>query len=133
MACYLRGYGATFDVDAFTRTSSLPHDDVWRVGETRSVKWPKAPLTYEDSGLQMVVGKSEDIKGQANEAIAFLKLNGDEIRRLANAAGIDSIKFDFSLWWEEGVGTQFVGFPPELLRLLGAANCGLEVSYYGVG
>src|SRR5471032_2215512 len=115
MACYLRAYGAQFDVDAFVRVSPFEWLDIWRVGEARVTPLGKDPRLYETSGLQAKIAAREDLPSQRNEASAFLTNHRDEVSRLSSTPGIESLVIDFGLAWDPSLAARYVGLPPELL------------------
>jgi hypothetical protein len=73
-----------------------------------------------------------DVQSQVRDAIAFLRMNRDEIRRAVEFAGVDDARLDFGRFCRlsNDVVAQFDYFPPELLRLTGELGLGIEVSLY---
>jgi|SRR5947209_16119094 len=133
MACYFRAWGTDFDVDAFVKASSFGAEDIWRAGEARSSRWPRAPTHHDNSGFAVPIEKSDELEVQVNAAISFLKRRRGAIEHLVKASGIEHIVWDFGLTWDPDSAAQFAGFPPVLLALAGNLNCWIEVSHYDLG
>ncbi|MEO6908014.1 MAG: hypothetical protein ABI210_09010 [Abditibacteriaceae bacterium] len=66
---------------------------------------------------------------QIEDAIAFLKTNHDELVRLKNFTGAETVCLDFAIE-DRDVAVQYDYFPPALLRWAGNLNIGIEVSRY---
>ena len=66
---------------------------------------------------------------QIQDAVEFLRKNSDEMVRLVATQAL-RCSLDFGLSRGSGF-LQCNYFPPELLRLAGALNVGIEISTYG--
>ena len=75
----------------------------------------------------------EDTAGQVDDAIAFLKVFGEELRTLCQSGLTRPPVLDFaaSITWD--IFSKSVRFPPELLALSGKALVEIEVSAYTRG
>ncbi len=116
---HIFAHGDKFDVDAFTATSKLRPDYVWRRGPS------------ETSGIELFLGDGREIKlvDQEDIAIQYLKTHRDALRALAEFPGVDS--FILGLVWickPEHSGF-CVGPPAELMRH--ALDIGILPIYYG--
>jgi len=49
MACYLRAWGTTFDVDAFLALSPLSWDPVWRKGQKKQIVLKGHKAQHDDA------------------------------------------------------------------------------------
>jgi hypothetical protein len=121
-----RATGSDFAVDKFLQQSTLTPNSVWRRGESRLGK-----RVHEGFGFSMVVSEADmsNPPQQVEDAIAFLKANQIELKQLQNFPGIERIYLDFGIE-DRDVAVQCDYFPPELLRLSGNLNIGIEVTRY---
>ncbi|GBF03885.1 hypothetical protein DAERI_010057 [Deinococcus aerius] len=85
----------------------------------------------EWSGFFLVTSEAEfdDLDGQIDDTIAFLKRYAAELAPLADFPGVDVCELDFGIE-DRDVAHQADAFPAELLRLAGNLNIGLVVSRY---
>jgi hypothetical protein len=97
MSCVLRASGAAFDVEAFLRGSSWAACQVFYKGEPKTVSLPER--INARSGFNLVVSEAEfrAISSQIEDAIAFLKDRFEEVQRLSDFAGIESVALDFAI------------------------------------
>jgi len=125
MSCIFHASGPNFDVDSFLRTSSLVPDRVLHKGEPRGKK-----SIHEQSGFTMVASNAEmvDPAQQVLDAIEFLKANQVELEKLRHVQGV-TMCLDFGIA-DRDVVVQCDRFPPELLRLAGNLEIGIEISHY---
>jgi len=130
VACYLRAWGAQFDVDAFVSASPLSCDPVWRRGDRRGAVRKGLPPLHDDSGLTTLVSAAEDLDAQVDDAVAFLRGNQAEVRRLVSIPEVERVILDLGVAWHPDSVAQFTRLPPELLGLAGNLNVWLEVSHY---
>lgn len=74
------------------------------------------------------------MQSQVRDAIAFLRMNRDEIQRAVEFAGVDDARLDFGVFcrMSNDMVAHFDYFPPELLRLAGELELGIEISLYSV-
>ncbi len=121
-----RATGFNFAVDEFLQQSTLIPDSVWRKGERRLAK-----RVHKGAGFSMVASQADmsNPPQQVEDAIAFLKANQVELEQLQNFPGVERIYLDFGIE-DRDVAVQCDYFPPELLRLLGNLNIGIEVTRY---
>ncbi|MBD2098585.1 hypothetical protein H6F90_26295 [Trichocoleus sp. FACHB-591] len=126
MSCMFRATGFDFAVDKFLQQSTLIPDSVWHRGEHRLAK-----RVHEGSGFSMVASQADmsNPQQQVEDAIAFLKANQVELERLQKFSGVERICLDFGIE-DRDVAVQCDYFPPELLRLAGNLNIGIEVTRY---
>jgi hypothetical protein len=132
MSCVLRAGGARFDVDEFLKNSTL---DVLTAFHRGEVQFATSSVTRksEYSGMSVSVSTREfsDLRGQIEEAIAFLTENDQELRRLRDFSGLEWMDLDFPIE-DRDVVYQRDAFPHGLLSLLGSLRIGLIVSRHPV-
>jgi hypothetical protein len=133
MGCYLRVWGEAFDVDAFLADTALVWDPVWHRGERKRIAFRDDPREHQDSGVTTRVSAAEDVDEQVADALAFLRSEADEIKRLLSMPGVTSAYLDFGVFWRLNSAAQFSRFPAELLSRAGGLGMWLEVSYYATG
>jgi hypothetical protein len=121
-----RATGFDFQVDQFLSQSTLVPYEVWRKGERKSEK-----RIHKWSGFTIVASEADmdEVPQQIEDAINFLKTNHAELENLQNFTGAETVYLDFGIE-DRDVGLQCDRFPPELLRLAGNLNIGIEVSRY---
>jgi hypothetical protein len=132
MSCVLRASGSNFDVDEFLKTSSLDALTAFRRGSTQ---FPASSMTRksECSGMNISVSVREfsELRGQIEDAIAFLAGNDRELKRLRDFPGVERLDLDFPIEDRDMV-FQRDAFPAQLLSLLGRLGIGLIISRYPV-
>ncbi|HTU40089.1 MAG TPA: hypothetical protein VMF10_00165 [Candidatus Aquilonibacter sp.] len=132
MSCVLRAGGARFDVDEFLKNSTL---DVLTAFHRGEVQFATSSVTRktEYSGISVSVSTREfsDLRGQIEEAIAFLTENDGELRRLRDFSGLEWMDLDFPIE-DRDVVYQRDAFPHHLLSLLGSLRTGLIISRHPV-
>jgi len=131
MCCVLRASGTNFDVDSFLRDSPIEALTVFRRGEVRFPDSKTNQRKCEHSGMHVSVSTREfsDLTGQIEDAIGFLTNNHEELRRLAEFAGLEQMDLDFPIEARD-VMFQSDSFPPNLLSIMGALRIGLVISRY---
>jgi hypothetical protein len=131
MSCELRASGAHFDVDEFLKVSSLDALTVFHRGEAQLRGSAVTQRKSGQAGVTVPVSSREfsDLKGQIADAVEFLKENVQELLRLRNSPGVQSMHLDFPVE-DRDVFCQSDAFPPELLSLLGELGIGLVISRY---
>jgi hypothetical protein len=73
----------------------------------------------------------DDLPGQVNDAIAFLRSNATDLKLLLSAVGAEGV-LDFAV--EASADTfQFAAFSASLVREASGLGLGLELSYYPLG
>jgi hypothetical protein len=133
MSCILRVVGTDLDVDALAKSVPIVPYRIDRKGE----RWrPQSKVNFElskRSGLHFDVGGSSDsdLAQQVAAAIGFLSTYFDPISIMMTSPGVDGGSLDFKVDVEE-YAMQCDYLPPELLRLAGSLNLGIEVSHYFV-
>jgi hypothetical protein len=132
--CVLRVTGTQFDADKYLEVSGLEAIKVFRRGEPRFASKPDGKqLGF--SGFNVAVSDApwDGIGGQITDAIAFLKENGDAVRMLRAAPGVEDVRLDFPLDLRidrVNIMSQFDYLSPELVSLAGALGLGIEISIY---
>ncbi len=131
MSAILRASGASFDVDSFTKDSSLVIDLIFRIGDP--VRPTVAPdgRKLKSSGFSVVVSEVDfdDYKQQFKEAYFFMRAHEDELIRLAGFPGLQSLCIDFGANINPPGWCSF-RFPHTLLRMAGRVKTDLELSIY---
>lgn len=131
MACYLRAWGATFDVDAFLARSPIPWDPVWRKGQRMEIVLKGRKAEHDDAGVTtLVTDVGETLEAMSPGAIGFLVANEAEMQRLSTWPGVERVCLDFGVAWYEDMAAQYSRLPPELLRLAGRHGVWVEISHY---
>lgn len=134
MSCVLRFSAPDCDVDAIAATLNLPIESLYRQGEPRTVLRSRGPFT--ESGFHIITSEAafEEFKLQVSETIAFIKSHRVALQQLAAiAASLPGYRlvFDFGITTRMfDVPAQVDYFPPELVRLIGELNAGIEFSQY---
>ena len=130
MPCHLEATGRNFDVDRFLKQTELKPYLVFRKGEPRFKHIRKDEL-MKYSGLRVNVSKAgfNNLGGQIQGAIRFLKKNKTALRKLSGFPGVKCVYLDFGYEWREAVA-QFDYLPTELIRLAGLSGIGIEMSLY---
>lgn len=128
MSCVLRASGTYFDVDEFLKTSTLDVLTAFHRGEGR-FSTSSVTRRSEQAGMTVIVSTREfsDLSGEIEDAIAFLKHNDQELRRLRDFPGLQRMEMDFPIEDRDTV-YQRDAFPHELLLLLGNLRIGLMIS-----
>ncbi len=127
MGCIFRVGGVDFDVDACLRECRLETYSVYRKGEIHG----KRALVRQHSGFGVAVSDADfsDLPTQIDDAIAFLKTNAEELRKLIDFPGIEGRTLDFPVE-DRDVAVQCDILPAELLRLSGNLEINIEISRY---
>jgi len=100
--------------------------------ELRSIG-PRKGQAYGAGGFSLLVSDVDgDLSAQIQDAISFLAANQDSLSKvLANPAVDDSrLDFGYNLRISDRMAIQCDYLPPELLRLAGEVNIGIELSLY---
>jgi hypothetical protein len=129
MACSLRIFGSTLDVDSLIAATTIPIADVYRRGERTS---PVSRKLCQDSGLTISISEADfsEFEKQVKDAISFLNDHKVDVARMAAAPGVDGAYLDFSVTWLRGV--RFWKFPRDLIVLLNDTGLALDLSFYPV-
>jgi hypothetical protein len=131
MPVVVRAYGKDFDVDAFLAHCTLPVCAVKHLGEPVHPASEPDGRRYTESGVHVLAGEGDfsNFPRQVEQAIAFLRSNESELRRLCTFPGVEIASLDFGIERRDVV-FQFDRLPTELLRLAGALGLDIEVSQY---
>jgi hypothetical protein len=129
-ACILRAEGARFDAPAFLADSPLEARGQYRAGEPLAADNPGGPVR-RTSGFDLAVSRasSADLELQIHDAIEFLDVNEEELRRLGSFEGVDAVTMEFSIPWGDAAA-QTLLFPSDLLWRAGALDISLQVTHY---
>jgi hypothetical protein len=130
VACILRAEGALFDVPAFLKDSPLQPGRVYQLGEPLFPDKPGGPARNA-SGFDLAIsaGTPADLEMQTEDAIEFLDVHEEELRRLGSFPGVDAVTMEFGLPWGEAAA-QTTLFPSDLLWRAGALDISLQVTHY---
>ena len=126
----LRAYGSHFDVDAYLADCPLPVCAVKRRGEPVSPSQPDG-RRHPESGVHVLASDADfdEFPVQVEEAIAFLRTNDSELRRLRRFSGVETVTLDFGIERRDG-WLQCDRLPSELLQLAGPLGFDIELSQY---
>ena len=132
MSAVLRAYGTAFDVDAFLAECDLPVCKAYRKGEPRFSSQPNGRRN-EQSGVHVVASEAgfDEFDLQVADAVEFLTEEFEQVRRLCEWPGVESVSIDFGIRWRD-VFAQSDVLPRELVRLADALGLGIEVSHYPI-
>jgi hypothetical protein len=85
----------------------------------------------ERSGVHVLASDADfnEFPRQVEEATVFLRGNTDQLRRLCEFPGIESVMLDFGIECRD-VPVQCDYLTPELIRLAGSLGLGIELSQY---
>jgi hypothetical protein len=130
--CVLRVDGTKFNVDHFLSDSNLNPCIVYRKGKYR---FHTSKCKESKSGMNIVVSDTEgkNIKRQINDAMSFLKKNRNELNRLKNYPGVESMILDFAFDVRVGCEDSYVLFirlPEELIKKSSQFGIEMEFSLY---
>lgn len=130
MSCVLRAIGTAFDVDSFLKDSPLPHEAAFHRGEPRVPDVPGGSKRGA-SGFNAPVSEAgfDDLDAQIQDAMLFLRLHEDELRRLGRFPGVEEVCLDFGIPRRD-VAAQSDVFPADLLWQAGALDIDLVVTHY---
>jgi hypothetical protein len=131
MGCVLRVSGECFDVDAFLSRSHLEPLTVWHKGEPRVPSSSPDGPQHANSGMHVSVSTREfsDLQWQIDDSIGFLRTHREELLRLKDFPGCESVELDFPIE-DRDVAVQTDVFPPDFLSLLGDLRTMLTISRY---
>ncbi len=89
----LFAHGEKFNIDNFLETSSLNADYFWRRGDQRRYAPNDISSPHETSGIEIVLGDGKKLNRYKQDEIAvvFLEENLDEIKKLSEFPGVDTI------------------------------------------
>lgn len=132
--CVLRVVGRELDAAGYLATSKLTAYKVFRAGEPRFLSNPGRGR-HAVSGFSVAVSdpSGKDLRGQVEDAVAFLAQHEDELLTLRSTPGVEDVRLDFPVDLRidrRNVMAQFEYLPPELIRRAGALGMGIELSIY---
>ena len=127
MSAILRVSGESFDVDSFVEGTTLKIIKIFRKGEKRN---PKSKPNV-NSGINIEVSSIDfdNYKGQLDESLEYLESNEEELIRLQNFTGIESIYIDYGAEIYPPGWCSFY-FPHALLLKAGELRIDLGLSVY---
>src|SRR5260221_14550094 len=118
MACYLRAWGTTFDVDAFLALTPMAWDPIWRKGQKKQIVLKGRKAEHDDAGVTtLVTDVGDTLKAMESGAIAFLVANEAEVMLLASNPGVERVCIDFSVAWYDDMAAHYRRLTPELMKL----------------
>ena len=125
--CVLRAAGDEFEPREFLSRSSFKACNVFVAGERRG-----SASVWSTSGFTVDVSSAsgEELEKQIEDALEFLDQYRDELSRLVNTRGLTDLNLDFGVNRRD-VFVQSIYLPPELLKVAGSLQVGIEVSIYG--
>jgi hypothetical protein len=132
MSCVLRIDGMKFQVDVFLESTELKPYKIYRIGEKIKIGKRK----FEDSnGCFFDLSKADfnDFEQQRKDALEFLKTNFDQLKTVFDfgLTKNDKPRIDFGITTRmNDVAIQCDYLEPELLKLAGNLNFGIEISQY---
>ena len=128
MTCLLVATGKRFDVDAFLEHTSLPISKQFRMGERIN---PVSTRVSPYSGVTITVSEApfENLQDQIQDAIVFIESHRSEICRLVSWPGVEEVRLDFAVGWEED-HAHFYYYPVDFIKLLADLGLSLELSRY---
>jgi hypothetical protein len=128
-SCILHVLGKSFDPHLALAGSTLRAYSIFRCGEHFSRN-----RRHESSGFKCLVSDGdENFVQQVKDAIAFLKSNEIELRRISTSAGLESMTLDFGHNLRidgKQCAIQCDTLPLELLKLCGSIGIAIELSLY---
>ncbi|MES2792583.1 MAG: DUF4279 domain-containing protein [Planctomycetota bacterium] len=126
--CVLRVAGATFPVDEFLAESTLEPCAVFHVGGESLVRSRPASAR---NGFFVSTGEGNDLQGQIDRTIEFLKANRTELLRLKALDGIEWFALGFAIHRRD-VLAQYDKFSRELIALAAEFGLSIELNQYAV-
>jgi hypothetical protein len=123
--------GESLDVDAMVGSLQIQPYLVWRKGEPKGT----GDRVHRRSGAYFLVSKAEfeDVAHQVSDALLFLQANHSEIAKAAAFPHVSDAYLDFGVSLESEQFNQTCIFSPEFLKLVVAAEVGIEVTHYASG
>ena len=135
MSCILIIEGSEFDVSGFLKETELEPYEKHIKGEKRPFKKLNKPPIYDTSGCRFDLSKADfnEFENQRKDVVKFLNQNFEKLKKLEkyglNKNEIPVIGFaienQMADFW-----CQTESFEPELLKLAGNLNIGIEISLY---
>ncbi|WP_406699433.1 hypothetical protein V5E97_11235 [Singulisphaera sp. Ch08] len=134
MVAVLRADGTLFDPEQFIAESNLEACKLYRKDEPLFPKSKPEGKKHSTSGITFIASNADfhDFCGQIEEATSFLEINWNELSRLRDFPGIESVTLDFGIA-QRDVMVQCDFLPPSLIRLAGELGLGIEITQYPTG
>jgi hypothetical protein len=131
VSAVLRAYRSEFDVDAFLIGCTLPVCSVKRRGEPVFPASQPEGRQHDRSGVHVTASDADfgEFTRQIADATAFLQTKSEQIQRLCDWPGVESVSLDFGVMRRD-VPVQCDHFPAELVRLAGSLGVSIELSQY---
>jgi hypothetical protein len=133
MSCILRIDGKSFNVDDFLKSTGLKPYKIFRIGEKIKIGKKKV----EDSnGCSFDLSKADfkNFEQQKKDATEFLKINFEQLKTVFSfgllAEENPTIDFGITTKMHEVFFVHSDYLQPELLKLAGNLNFGIEISQY---
>src|SRR5262249_29165535 len=129
--CVFTVRGVSFDPDPFLATSKLNPCSVWH---RRDLKYN---TVMKFGGFSYDVSARTALPGQVEYGVALLEGSSADMRRVASVHAIErkslDVGYDLRIANDEFFFTQSEYLPPELLRLCGEFDIGIEMSICAPG
>ena len=129
--CVLQIYSDVKSFKVFAGETNVPVYSTYEKGDYRN---KTKNLKRSDYRISFDVSDKEwnDVKGQINDAILFLKKYSNEIESLISNHDISSAYLDFPIYsqLDDNIVNQNEHLPKELITLAGKLSLGIEMSFY---
>jgi hypothetical protein len=130
----LRVVGEAFDPGPILEGMSLQPYAKFRKGEKRFPDNPRSEKLHPTGGFKCDVSSACGVLAdQVMDAIAFLQRHYNDLARLRSHPDVEAMSIDFGYHLRmdgETVIFQSDSLPPELLRLTGESDIGIDLSLY---
>ena len=133
MSCVLRVSGASLLVDDVLRLIPLLPSSVWHVGEPFFGPKSLNLGNCQTSGFTVTVSEKEmdDLPGQIEDAITFLRVNAPALAILMNHLGVEDFGLDFAVARREDTAPAIsMHLPSALIAAAGRLRISLTISEY---
>ena len=133
MEAILEIFGEKFEVDAALRGSRLrQRAEVHHVGD------PVAHRKGEpcaNSGFAICISEDADtdLQSQIADVLAFLRQEGEEVKRIRSFAGVEMCRIRFGEIWPLNTGVRYSHFPSNLLAACGQFGIDVVLCQYNAG
>lgn len=130
MACYLRVFGESLDIDALLGEVGIEPDRVWRKGERRFPNNPESRI-HEHSGASFTASAAgmDEFDLQVADSSEFLEQHKADIVRMVGFLGVEGVTLDFGVELRDvAIHSDFL--TPRFIKAAGAAGIAVELSHY---
>jgi hypothetical protein len=130
MSCILHVIGSELNIEDCLANIPLPLDRKYLKGEP---KGRNSTILYKSNGFTLLASEHDEIASQISETETFLKNHYPHLKTITARPDVETTVLNFAWFFPEGKNVSIVEhrhFPPELLRLCGELNIGIEVSVY---